>query len=81
MKKITYSLIALLLAACGPDDVSQCKKIKNINWANRDSAIKIYNGCIGDAVDTPDDKLVSLPEFKIDSMLYLSYIYYTILYL
>lgn len=77
MKKITYSLIALLLAACGPDDVSQCKKIKNINWANRDSAIKIYKGCIGDAVDTPDDKLVSLPESKIDSMLYLSYIYLT----
>ena len=76
MKKITYSLFALLLLGCGQSD-NQCKNINNIKWANHEQSIKIYTNCIGDALNTPDNELVNIPDEKIDSMLYLSYIYLT----
>ncbi len=76
MKKFTYSLLALLLLGCGQSD-NQCRKIHNINWANHEQSIKIYSDCIGDALNTPDTELANIPNDKIDSMLYLSYIYLT----
>lgn len=76
MKKITCSLLALLLLGCGRDE-NQCPQIHNINWANHDQSIKIYSECIGDSLNTPDDELANLADDKIDSMLYLSYIYLT----
>lgn len=77
MKKIACSLLVLILAGCGQNDDAQCRKIKNVNWANRDQAIEIYKNCIGNAVETDDAELVNISNAKLDSMLYLSYIYLT----
>ena len=70
MKKITCSLIALLLLGCGNGDNAQCRKIKNVKWVNREQTIKIYQDCIGDVKDN-----LSVSDDQIDSMPYLSYIY------
>ena len=80
MKKILLSVCLLTLSACSDQDsgINQeraCQQVHSIDWSDKNQAVKIYRGCIGDAISKRDT--VSPTYNQIDSMLYLSYIYLT----